>query len=248
MGTPEELLAIHCKGASILLPGNAKGRLKGISCRWFQVETGSRYDGLAEPCIHALVEQGVDLSGMSVRHRTSRPVPETHRFAASQLRRTVQGKRIWILFVARNKEFYATARPWDGNLLFPFLIIIGYSFLFGGNSQALYKVGVVGESDDVTGSPPAQFVEFKKTRHVEFVEFPSVDRGLEKLRHPPDRSPGTTLLKRYWIEFDLAEVLRERAASRLGDRGSARRFVRAAERGGTGGFPTSNGSSPASSE
>ncbi len=108
-------------------------------------------------------------------------------------------KRIWILFVARNKEFYRDRSALGWNLLFPFLIIIGYSFLFGGNSQALYKVGVVGESDDVTGSPPAQFVEFKKTRHVEFVEFPSVDRGLEKLRHHRIDLLVQPSVKRYWM-------------------------------------------------
>ncbi len=55
MGTPEELLAIHCKGASILLPGKREaGRLKGISCRWFQVEDGIEIqtDSL-NACIHA---------------------------------------------------------------------------------------------------------------------------------------------------------------------------------------------------
>jgi len=69
MGTPEELLAIHCKGASILLPaGLDTGSLRGVSCRWYEVEDGIEIQTESlNDCIHALVERGVDLSGMSVR-------------------------------------------------------------------------------------------------------------------------------------------------------------------------------------
>ncbi len=69
MGTPENLLAIHGGGASILLPGKLDaGKLEGVSCRWFEVEDGIEIqtDSLND-CIHALVGRGVDLSGMSVR-------------------------------------------------------------------------------------------------------------------------------------------------------------------------------------
>lgn len=69
MGPPEELLAIHCKGASILLPaGLDTGSLRGIACRWYEVEDGIEIQTESlNACIHALVERGVDLSGMSVR-------------------------------------------------------------------------------------------------------------------------------------------------------------------------------------
>ncbi|HSV97625.1 MAG TPA: ABC transporter ATP-binding protein [Spirochaetota bacterium] len=69
LGAPEELLAIHCRGASIFLPGKLDaGKLEGVSCRWFEVENGIEIqtDSL-NGCIHSLVGQGVDLSGMSVR-------------------------------------------------------------------------------------------------------------------------------------------------------------------------------------
>ncbi len=108
-------------------------------------------------------------------------------------------KRIRILFVARNKEFYRDRSALGWNLLFPFLIIIGYSFLFGGNGQALYKVGVVVEATAAAKLLPPQFAEFKKTRHVEFVEFSSVDEGLEKLRHHRIDLLVQPLLKRYWM-------------------------------------------------
>ena len=69
MGSPEDLLAEHCRGASILLPaGLDTGSLRGVSCRWYEVEDGIEIQTESlNDCIHALVESGVDLSGMSVR-------------------------------------------------------------------------------------------------------------------------------------------------------------------------------------
>lgn len=108
-------------------------------------------------------------------------------------------KRIWILFVARNKEFYRDRSALGWNLLFPFLIIIGYSFLFGGNAQSLYKVGVVRDTGNDRAALPAQFVEFRKTRHVEFIEFDTVEQGLARLTHHRIDLLVQPSAKRYWM-------------------------------------------------
>jgi hypothetical protein len=115
-------------------------------------------------------------------------------------------KRIWMLFVARNKEFYRDRSALGWNLLFPFLIIIGYSFLFGGNAQSLYKVGVVRDTGNDGAALPAQFVEFRKTRYVEFVEFDTVEQGLARLTHHRIDLLVQPSAKRYWMSSTSRRV------------------------------------------
>jgi ABC-2 type transport system ATP-binding protein len=69
MGAPDELLDEHCRGASIILRGEVEeAKLRDIPCIWYRLE-GSveiQTDSL-HGCIQALIERGVDLSGMTVR-------------------------------------------------------------------------------------------------------------------------------------------------------------------------------------
>ena len=91
-------------------------------------------------------------------------------------------RRIWILFVARNKEFYRDRSAFGWNLLFPFFIIIGFSLLFNEEGQTQLKVGVLN-----AGAPAAAYAEqyrkFRKTRFLEFVELDSAGAALPKLLH-----------------------------------------------------------------
>ncbi len=93
-------------------------------------------------------------------------------------------RRMWTIFVARNKEFYRDRASFGWSILFPFLVIIGFSFLFDQDRQAMYKVGLIGPSaqpERAARSP--QYDDFRKTRFVEFVEFASADEALPKLLH-----------------------------------------------------------------
>lgn len=51
-------------------------------------------------------------------------------------------KRIWALFVARNHEFFRDKAAFGWNFAFPFLIIVGFGFIFGGQNYQKFKVGV----------------------------------------------------------------------------------------------------------
>lgn len=69
MGSPQELLSEQGGGASILIHGQIDTSvLEGIACRWFsqegyvEIQTSNIND-----CLNALLERGVDLSGMTVR-------------------------------------------------------------------------------------------------------------------------------------------------------------------------------------
>jgi ABC-2 type transport system ATP-binding protein len=69
MGSPEELLEKHCRGASIILQGNTDERkLDGMTCRWFRIDESIEIqtDSLND-CLGQLMERGIDLSGITVR-------------------------------------------------------------------------------------------------------------------------------------------------------------------------------------
>ena len=50
--------------------------------------------------------------------------------------------RFWNMLIARNKEFYRDKGTLLWGLVFPFIIILGFSFAFSGQSQDQYKVAV----------------------------------------------------------------------------------------------------------
>lgn len=60
-------------------------------------------------------------------------------------------KRLWQLFIARNKEFYRDRGSMSWNILFPVLIIGGFAFAYGGKPKPLFTIGVI-EHGDVNAS------------------------------------------------------------------------------------------------
>jgi ABC-2 type transport system permease protein len=93
-------------------------------------------------------------------------------------------KRIWTMFKARNYEFFRDRAAFGWNFLFPFLIIAGFAIAFGGRDLSGFKIGVfpaTSENPVLTGTNlPAKFI---RTEHLEFIGFPDLAAGLEKLRH-----------------------------------------------------------------
>jgi len=69
-------------------------------------------------------------------------------------------RRLWSLFIARNKEFYRDRGSMSWNLLFPVLVLAGFSFAYGGKPKPLYTIGVVdrGSKSEVENWQYAKFV------------------------------------------------------------------------------------------
>lgn len=107
-------------------------------------------------------------------------------------------RRIWILFVARNKEFYRDRSAFGWNMIFPFFIIIGFSLLFNEESQTQLKVGVLNAR-----APAAvyaeQYKKFRETKFLEFVEFESGEAALSKLSHHRIDLLMDPAGGRYWV-------------------------------------------------
>lgn len=91
-------------------------------------------------------------------------------------------RRIWILFTARNKEFFRDRSALAWNILFPFLVIIGFSLVFNDERQILYRVGVVGVGQEQAAAH-RQFSHFRSTKYVDFVAFKTADEAMPKLLH-----------------------------------------------------------------
>ena len=112
-------------------------------------------------------------------------------------------KRFWVMFVARNREFFRDRAGFGWNILFPFLLVAGFGLIFGAREPNLYKIGVF---PIATSNPaPDQMAlpqKFIHTRYLEFIGFPSLQAGLKRLRHhridflvrlgPPPHSYGVS--------------------------------------------------------
>lgn len=93
-------------------------------------------------------------------------------------------KRLWIMFKARNWEFFRDRASFGWNFLFPFLLVAGFGILFGGRERAEYKIGVFPAPAGAVALQTLTLPEaFKQTRYLQFVGFASGPDALEKLRH-----------------------------------------------------------------
>ncbi len=93
-------------------------------------------------------------------------------------------KHMWAIFMARNLEFFRDKASFGWNFAFPFLIIIGFSFIFQDQNHQNFKVGVfpVAEQEALfkqTTIPPA----FQSEKRALFIPMPDRQTGEKLLRH-----------------------------------------------------------------
>jgi ABC-2 type transport system permease protein len=92
-------------------------------------------------------------------------------------------KRIWTLFKARNLEFLRDRSAFAWNILFPFMVIVGFSLIFSDDRQILYKVGIIGPHKEIVLSGDVQLKNFGEMKYIEFIDFSSEEQALYKLLH-----------------------------------------------------------------
>jgi ABC-2 type transport system permease protein len=111
-------------------------------------------------------------------------------------------QRLWVIFKARNREYFRDRAAFGWNFLFPFLIIAGFGLIFGGKEFSEYKVGVFPLAGH---SRPAESLRvapsFGETRYLQFVPIESLEEGLAKLnRHKIDFLVKNDPVSRdYWV-------------------------------------------------
>lgn len=93
-------------------------------------------------------------------------------------------KRIWAMFLARNKEFFRDRAAFGWNFAFPFLIIIGFGIIFNNNNLQSYKIGVI--ASDISSTQLAKTMiplDFQDNSGLRFIAVPTLAEGIKKIRH-----------------------------------------------------------------
>jgi hypothetical protein len=110
-------------------------------------------------------------------------------------------RRIYAIFVGRNREFLRDRASLSWNLILPVALVFGLSFAFDGQRDE-FTVGVL--TDDGVIDAAAQ--PFFTTRYIDFVPYDDVDEALLKVeRHQLDLlvDPGPPV--RYWVNPEASK-------------------------------------------
>lgn len=92
-------------------------------------------------------------------------------------------RRIWTLFKARNLEFLRDRSALAWSIIFPVMIIVGFSIIFSAESRPLYKVGIIGPMETSHPGFGSRLKAFSETRYIEIIAFDSEHEAMKKLRH-----------------------------------------------------------------
>lgn len=84
-------------------------------------------------------------------------------------------RRIWTVFKARNLEFIRDKGSLGWAVVFPVIVVFGFSFMFSERSKDVFKVGI-------HGPRPAHHA-FLDVDYIDFVELSDLEKALQKLRH-----------------------------------------------------------------
>ena len=105
-------------------------------------------------------------------------------------------KRIWVLFLARNREFFRDRAGFGWNILFPFLIVAGFGLIYNDDGRESFKAGVFPVQAPVaagqmygkgTAAPAGSLTALPKALQdhplLEWVVFESEATAMDRLRH-----------------------------------------------------------------
>lgn len=144
-------------------------------------------------------------------------------------------KRIWVLFVARNYEFIRDKAGFGWNILFPFLIVVGFGVMFSSDTRSQYKLGVFPLSEDHAETGRLLIPDDLKTDpYIKIVVFADFKTARDRLlHHKVDLVMENTAESfKYWISDSspkghvLEKMLRAAAADkRMLDQKLARQVI-----------------------
>lgn len=98
-------------------------------------------------------------------------------------------RRFLTVLHARNIEFVRDRSALSWGILFPLLLMLGFSLIFDAGDQNLYKVGTVGEGQH----------SFLESRYIQFISFEDQQSAITKVeRHQLDLLINLQQ-QRYWI-------------------------------------------------
>jgi ABC-type multidrug transport system permease subunit len=108
-------------------------------------------------------------------------------------------RRILAIFVARNREFYRDRAGLGWNIFMPILMVLAFAFIFRGEPQDLFKVGVLAASSD----DQASLSPFLAIDYVTFIPIADAAAGIAKVeRHQIDLLLDLRGSPSYWVSLD----------------------------------------------
>lgn len=87
-------------------------------------------------------------------------------------------KKIWVITVARTKEFYRDHAGLMWNLLFPVLLIFGFTLFFTDDSKPEFRVALF-PKETVTRDHKYPFL---KTKHIDFIALDDTTQAIKKVQ------------------------------------------------------------------
>jgi len=89
-------------------------------------------------------------------------------------------KRILAIFMARNLEFFRDRSAMSWNFILPIFMLVGFSFMFGGNDKTIYKVGIIRAADSTISSVERQSA-FKQLRFFSWIDYQDKAQAILKV-------------------------------------------------------------------
>jgi ABC-type multidrug transport system permease subunit len=88
------------------------------------------------------------------------------------------------MFLARNREFFRDRAAFGWNVVFPFLLVAGFSIIFSDGDTSRFKVGVfpcqTTSENNVADCLPSDLLAIK---HIGYVPVSGLEEGIDKLKH-----------------------------------------------------------------
>ena len=108
-------------------------------------------------------------------------------------------KRLLAVFNARNREFFRDRSTLTWNILFPFLLLLGFYLVFG-QSQPIFKVGVLSDQDAYLSRPV-----FMSLNHIQFIPYDDASVALDRLRRHQIDLLMDIDETRYWVNDESSQ-------------------------------------------
>jgi ABC-2 type transport system permease protein len=108
-------------------------------------------------------------------------------------------RRIYAIFVARNREFLRDRGTLAWNIVMPVILVAGLALAFGGEGRNQFTVGVLRTASEIDGAQHP----FLDLRYIEFVAVNDAESAFRKVeRHQFDLLVTFDEGSRYWVNPD----------------------------------------------
>ena len=105
-------------------------------------------------------------------------------------------KRFWAILHARNIEFVRDKSALAWNIILPFFLIFGFSFIFSDESREIYKVGLYGNLTAVHNEKS----DFYQINYIQFIKVNDINSAIDKVKHHQmDMLIDLSNNQNYWV-------------------------------------------------